>query len=371
MEKLFNNSRYFIFILLVFFSCKKTNEPAPNSSGAVFYFSGKIDGSDVLIEAGILDYYMYSSNNQDGTGLKTYTSNFSKTNCTDCPNSLKFTFIDYDLSLPNSTVLDSTFYTGNYNYATTSGNASRYSIAFSEQAIGGTLSNVNWEFGDGLSQIGISPVHKYVRPGIYQSSMDALFVGVIQSTLSNSINLGNVGETCEANLAFSSPIGTSFSFTGNGINGQAPYTYSWNFGDGNTDSNQNPTHVYANEGVYQVSLTVTDANNLTHVKRQNIRTQNSIDKVANYTYAATPIPNPINLGNVVIEWRDSNGTLFTSKNDSQTNRSSFTIKSIQDYKPNENNQPTKKIAIEFSCTLYNGLNQIVLTNATAVISVAY
>ncbi|MEO1366695.1 MAG: IPT/TIG domain-containing protein [Acidobacteriota bacterium] len=40
--------------------------------------------------------------------------------------------------------------------------------------------------------------------------------------------------------------------TGNGL------TYSWNFGDGNTDTVANPTNVYALAGTYTVSLTVFD-----------------------------------------------------------------------------------------------------------------
>src|SRR5690606_26001555 len=37
-----------------------------------------------------------------------------------------------------------------------------------------------------------------------------------------------------------------------------PQTWFWEFGDGETSSDQNPTHTYANEGVYSVSLTVTN-----------------------------------------------------------------------------------------------------------------
>ncbi|NEN22631.1 PKD domain-containing protein [Cryomorpha ignava] len=37
-----------------------------------------------------------------------------------------------------------------------------------------------------------------------------------------------------------------------------PQAWAWDFGDGGTSSNQNPTHVYDNEGVYSVSLTVTN-----------------------------------------------------------------------------------------------------------------
>jgi C1A family cysteine protease len=38
-----------------------------------------------------------------------------------------------------------------------------------------------------------------------------------------------------------------------------PYTWYWDFGDGNTSNEQNPTHSYVNTGTYEISLTVTDA----------------------------------------------------------------------------------------------------------------
>ncbi|CAM3330275.1 Ig-like domain-containing protein [Zobellia roscoffensis] len=51
-------------------------------------------------------------------------------------------------------------------------------------------------------------------------------------------------------------------FAGNGSsdpNGDT-LTYSWNFGDGNTSNQMNPSHTYANTGDYDVELTVNDGN---------------------------------------------------------------------------------------------------------------
>ena len=49
-------------------------------------------------------------------------------------------------------------------------------------------------------------------------------------------------------------------FTDNSVPGSAPITsWLWNFGDDETSSEQNPTHVYNENGAYTVSLTVTTA----------------------------------------------------------------------------------------------------------------
>lgn len=51
--------------------------------------------------------------------------------------------------------------------------------------------------------------------------------------------------------------GTTFSFIGSATGGINP-TYSWNFGDTNTSTIQNPTHIYENLGTYSVTLTVNE-----------------------------------------------------------------------------------------------------------------
>ena len=46
--------------------------------------------------------------------------------------------------------------------------------------------------------------------------------------------------------------------------------WSWNFGDGATSSDQNPTHVYAGSGSYNVELTVTDSEGNTSTYMQTV-----------------------------------------------------------------------------------------------------
>ncbi|UCE39177.1 MAG: PKD domain-containing protein, partial [Thermoplasmata archaeon] len=49
-------------------------------------------------------------------------------------------------------------------------------------------------------------------------------------------------------------IGTGFDT----VSDQSSLVYEWDFGDGNTGSGENPTHVYTTSGAYTVCLTVTD-----------------------------------------------------------------------------------------------------------------
>ena len=52
---------------------------------------------------------------------------------------------------------------------------------------------------------------------------------------------------------------TTFNFTGSATGGTTPYTaWAWTFGDAETGSVQNPTHIYTSAGIYGVVLTVTD-----------------------------------------------------------------------------------------------------------------
>lgn len=58
--------------------------------------------------------------------------------------------------------------------------------------------------------------------------------------------------------------GTSVDFIGSGVfadpTGASGATYEWNFDDGSSATGTNVTHVFTNEGIYLVNLTITDAN---------------------------------------------------------------------------------------------------------------
>ena len=127
---------------------------------------------------------------------------------------------------------------------------------------GSTISTWIWHFGDaGANGTTQNPIHIYPASGSYnvlltvqslQGCIDtaSLTVSVLPGPGANFISddyTGNVNQ----------PI----HFTDQSTN--APISWFWNFGDGAIDStstSQNPTHVYAKGGFYDVCLIVTDIN---------------------------------------------------------------------------------------------------------------
>lgn len=118
-----------------------------------------------------------------------------------------------------------------------------------------------WHFGDGTSSTEQHPSHTYASSGSFNVT---LFVKdenncSSQVTHNNLIRVANLPTvsfvadnptlcTSPHTVNFSSSVTTSFGLTA---------TYLWNFGDGGTSIENNPSHTYTS-GIYDVSLTVTD-----------------------------------------------------------------------------------------------------------------
>jgi PKD repeat protein len=61
-----------------------------------------------------------------------------------------------------------------------------------------------------------------------------------------------------ANGPYEGVVGEEIAFTGSVVGGVSPYSFEWTFGDGIISSDQNPEHIYSEDGIFEVTLTVTD-----------------------------------------------------------------------------------------------------------------
>jgi len=134
------------------------------------------------------------------------------------------------------------------------------SIIFTDQSTSsGTISSWQWDFGDGNTSTAQNPSHYYTANGTYTVSLTVTDeFGTDTETKNNYII---VADLPTADFAADDTTKVPYSdihFTDTSISDGTITSWQWDFGDGNTSTDQNPTHYYTTNGIYSVSLTVTD-----------------------------------------------------------------------------------------------------------------
>ncbi len=136
-------------------------------------------------------------------------------------------------------------------------------IDFTDQSTSqGMIGSWAWDFGDGNTSTNQNPTHTYDEPGTY---LVCLIItdddGICTSHVCHHIVVHHPpAGNCHA--AFSThqpdPDQTIIDFTDESTNEGTIGTWAWDFGDGNSSSEQNPSHAYTDPGTYLVCLTITD-----------------------------------------------------------------------------------------------------------------
>ncbi len=105
-----------------------------------------------------------------------------------------------------------------------------------------------WDFGDGQSANSQNPSHTYNSPGFYEVCLTAT------SICGSSTSCQQVTASCPAPVAGFSVNANALSVTLTDISTNAPLNWNWTFGDGQSSSEQNPTHVFSAPGTYTICL---------------------------------------------------------------------------------------------------------------------
>jgi PKD repeat protein len=113
-----------------------------------------------------------------------------------------------------------------------------------------------WEFGDGTTSTEIYPVHEYPATGNY---FVRLFVNNMLCSAADSgyIYVGNPGFgfiNCMASFGFNQSPDDPMTFTFTNQSTGEIAGAVWNFGDGTSSTEMNPTHTFQEQGTYVVSL---------------------------------------------------------------------------------------------------------------------
>jgi PKD repeat protein/outer membrane protein W len=120
----------------------------------------------------------------------------------------------------------------------------------------------SWDFGDGGTGSGLSASHSFSSAG----SFDVAF------TATNGMGKGRDVRTCPVTVKpaceaaeivsmsasqMNPDTETSVRFSSS-VSGSSPVTYSWDFGDGSSSTEANPSHTFKTAGSYTVTLSVTN-----------------------------------------------------------------------------------------------------------------
>ncbi|MBL4656963.1 MAG: PKD domain-containing protein [Flavobacteriales bacterium] len=128
-------------------------------------------------------------------------------------------------------------------------------ITFVNNSLGGTF--YLWDFGDSLTDTAQSPVHVYQDTGLYNVS---LIVNDGWPCTDTAYTTVNIYPDLISNFSYEVHCADSgMAFTSLATNVVGPVTsWDWSFGNGGSSTNQNPSYTYAQGGVYNVSLVVTN-----------------------------------------------------------------------------------------------------------------
>jgi len=129
------------------------------------------------------------------------------------------------------------------------------SLLFQDTSTGGPT-KWRWDFGDGSTSKEQNPAHLYAAEGDYVVTLTASKKDS-EDTASQIISVTeDPDDVVEASFDFVvNQLTVVFLDTSSGN----PTRFQWDFGDGATSSQQNPTHRYASEGTYVVSLTASNS----------------------------------------------------------------------------------------------------------------
>ncbi|PEE04066.1 collagenase ColA [Bacillus pseudomycoides] len=111
-----------------------------------------------------------------------------------------------------------------------------------------------WDFGDGKTSTEENPTHVYEKEGTYTATLTMKDDKGKESKEQMTVNVDRTRETYygEENNAI------QFKSDNSKAEDRKIISYLWDFGDGKTSTEENPTHAYEKEGTYTATLTMKD-----------------------------------------------------------------------------------------------------------------
>lgn len=214
------------------------------------------------------------------------------------------------------------------------------SIQFTDKSVAGSgkVDTWEWDFGDGSVSSAQNPVHQYSSAGGFNISLKVTNSFGCTKTITKTQYV-KINESIKASFNTSSQGGCAAPATVQFNNTSAATNYVWDFGDGATSTNTNPSHTYSTNGSYTVTLITVSVQGC----RDTLKRQNLLNIGTNHSDFLVPVSvcagEPIFFTNTSsplpssVKWSFGNGTYSDSVQASNVyiKAGNYTVKLVNDF----------------------------------------
>jgi len=167
----------------------------------------------------------------------------------------------------------------------------QFDASTSTAAVGSAIVTYSWNFGDGSSGLGVTPLHRFAA-GTWTVVLTTTDSNGVAASTSKQVAVG-VGAIPTADFSFSPAAPntvTEVNFNAGLSKAGAGHTivrYDWTFGSGSPQSGITVSRTYDTQGTYTVTLTVTDEVGQQAIVSKAVTVSAAPGTTASFTFSPT------------------------------------------------------------------------------------
>jgi hypothetical protein len=339
--------------------CNPKPDPDPKEGNPVFSASGLAGGTSILLTAGINNFFLATSHTLSTQNVLEYSGHLGNMACTNCGPALTVKIRNYKTGISNI-IIDSVF-TQRFTFMDTrTPKQLFYLLSCQSIPFGAGQPQFGWDFGSARFSNVSNPNLSFRKEGVYPISCTMVYPTGCFSQLIQNIHLtpSRVGKHTDFTVNYVD----TYTVLVNSIPVNNSAQVLWNWGDQTaTSTGTIATHRFSSKGLYKVCMEyVYNGDTMEFCK--NINTLNFTNCKANFSYKTSLFIDSLFLSQVVIEWTDEAGNVYSSGLIDQPDWSQFIVHSYSPFQPNEKGEPTYRFTASIDCLVSNGTQQIELRN---------